>query len=418
MVRLSLFGGLLFLLCHALALSQSTEKLSLKDALAIARDNNPEICAAQKELEAASGRILQAGRIPSPELSVTLNEVPTNFNFGDAGEQDIGLLQSIEFPGKRSLRVDVSKQDKSIAECSLSRAKAIVSARVKRAYYQSLLAGEAVSNLEFTITLLSDFLRTVTGRYQAGTSKYLDVIRAKVELTRLRNDLVDVKRDQQTRLGELYVLLGKTGSTPVVLSDSLTYQPITISQDSAVELYASQSNFVMLVERGMQRNQSALTLAQSSYLPDFSLGVALQKRPGLVSPTGSSNYLGFHIGASVPLWFWQGPKGEVQEAEALLDISRIRVAAAQLRVRQNILSAYRSAMVAQEQLQVFLTSLLRDAEDELHSGISAYHNNQVEALYLFDIYRTYLATQMEYARALFNLLAARAELEVAGEVGE
>jgi outer membrane protein TolC len=153
-------------------------------------------------------------------------------------------------------------------------------------------------------------------------------------------------------------------------------------------------------------------------LPDFSLGIAAQKRPGQISPAGSSNYIGFQFGASIPLWFWQGPKGEVQEAEALLDVSTIRIAATRLRIRQSILNAFRSANVAQEQLQVFDASLLGDAEDELSAGIAAYQNNQVDALNLFDIHRTYRATKIEYARALYNLLAAKAELEVAGEVAE
>lgn len=410
-----------FLFCGIAGLAQNAEKLSLNDAITIALNNNPDLLAAQKEIEAASGRVLQAGRIPNPELSVTFNEVPTNFSFGDAGEKDIGLSQPIEFPGKRGSRVDVAEHGKSIAEFSLSRTKAIVSAKVKQVYYQSLLAGEVINNLEFTITLLSDFLRTVTERYQAGSSKYLDVIRAKVEVTRLRNDLVEAKREHQTRLGELNVLLGRTGSTPVVLSDSLTYQPLGMLQDSAVELYANQSNFLKIVEREAQRSQSVLNLARTSYLPDFSLGITLQKRPGTISPdnrSGSSNYLGFQFGVSVPLWFWQGPKGEVQEAQGLLDISNIRIAAARLRVRLNILSAFRSASVAQEQLQVFDTSLLRDVEDEVRAGISGYQNNQVDALNLFDIYRTFRATKIEYSRSLYNLLAAKAELEVAGEVAE
>ncbi|MBI5464950.1 MAG: TolC family protein [Ignavibacteriales bacterium] len=399
--------------------------LSLRQAMNEALAYNPEILKTQKEIDAAAARVLQAGRIPNLELSVAYNEISTSLAVGDAGEKDVGLTQPIEFPGKRGSRVDVAEHGKSIAELSLLRTKAIVSAKVKRAYYQSLLAGEVVSNLKFTITLLSDFLRTVTERYQAGASKYLDVIRAKVEVTRLRNDLVEAKREQQTRLGELNVLLGRTGNTPVVLSDSLTYQPLGIPQDSAVEVYANQSNILKIVEREAQRSQSVLNLARTSYLPDFSLGVALQKRPGQISPTGSSgnpslrdNYLGFQFGASVPLWFWQAPKGEVQEAEALLDMSNIRISAARLRVRLNILSAFRSASVAQEQLQVFDTSLLRDVEDQLRAGISAYQNNQVDALNLFDIYRTFRATKIEYARALYNLLAAKAELEVAGETAE
>ena len=410
-----LLWGALVLFVAPAASAQTTAKLSLQDALTIALNNNPEITAAQKEIEAASGRVLQAGRIPNPELSVTFNEVPTNLDFGNASEKDVGLSQPIEFPGKRGLRVEVAEHDRSIAEFALLRTESIVSSKVKRAYYQILLAREVVSNLEFTITLLSDFLRTVTERYQAGTSKYLDVIRAKVEVTRLRNDLVEAKREQQTRLGELNVLLGRSGTTSFVLSDSLTYQPLSMLQDSAVELYANRSSFLKIVEREAQRSQSVLNLARTSYLPDFSLGVTLQKRPGTVSSTGSSNYLGFEFGASVPLWFWQGPKGEAQEAEALLDIATIRSSAARLRVRQNILSAFRSATVAQEQVQVFDLSLLRDVEDQLRAGISAYQNNQVDALNLFDIYRTFRSTKIEYVRALYNLLAAKAELEAAGE---
>jgi cobalt-zinc-cadmium efflux system outer membrane protein len=410
--------AVLFVFVQLSMLGQSKEVFSLEKAVDLALRNNADVLLAQKEIEAATGRIRQAGRIPNPELSVTLNEVPSNLKIGDAGEKDFGLSQSLEFPGKRASRVDVAEHGRSITEFSLARTRVIISSKVKRAYYQSLLAGEVVGNLEFTISLLSDFVRTVTERYQAGASKYLDVIRAKVEVTRLRNDLIEARREQQTRLNELNVLLGRTDGIPLVLSDSLTNQPLTMPQDSAVELYTSQSNFLKIVEREAQRSQSVLNLARTSYLPDFSLGVAMQKRPGQISPTGSTSYIGFQFGASIPLWFWQGPKGEVQEAEALRDVSTIRMAATRLRIRQSILSAFRSASVAQEQLQVFDASLLGDAEDELRAGITAYQNNQVDVLNLFDIYRTYRATRIEYVRALYNLLAAKAELEASAEVPE
>ncbi|MEW6060466.1 MAG: TolC family protein [Bacteroidota bacterium] len=397
-------------------MAQQAHVLSLNDAITMALNNNPAILAAQKEIDVLEGRILQAGRIQNPELSFTYNEVPTNFSFGVAGEKDIGLSQTIEFPGKRTARIDIAKHGKAIAELSLARTKAIITAEVKRAYYQGLLAKEVVSNLKFTINLLSDFLKVVTERYQTGASKYLDVIRAKVELTRLQNDLTEAKREEEVRLGELNILLGNVGSLSLILSDSLTVQPLSITQDSAVEFYMARSNFLRIAEMELLRNQSLVNLARTSYLPDFSIGVALQNRPGTISPTGSSTYFGVSVGVSVPLWYWQGPKGEVQEAEASLNISTIRIKAVRLRVQQNILNAFRSASVAQEQLQIFDTALLRDTEDELRAGISSYQNNQIDALNLFDIYRTVRATKIEYARALYNLFAAQAELEVAGEI--
>ena len=398
--------------------SGAQEKLSLQQAIAMATVNNSEILAAQKEIAAAAGRILQAGRIPNPEVAITFNETPTNFNLGDAGEKDIGIFQSLEFPGKRGARLAVAGHEQAVIALVRDRVKTIVASRVKKVYYQVLLAGEFAQNLDFNVTLLNGFLKTVTERYQAGTSTYLDVIRAKVELARLRNELVEAQRDYVTKIGELNLLLGRSGETPVILIDSLAYQPFTLPQDSAIAMFSAQSALLKIIERESLRSQSLLNLARKSYLPDFGFGFSWQNRPGQTSPAGSSRYFGFELGVSIPLYFWQAPRGEVQEARALVDLGALRIAAAQRRVRQSLVSAYRLVEVANQQVQSFETALLRDAEDELRAGISAYQNNQVDALNLFDIYRTYRATKIEYARALYNYAAARAELEASAEAPE
>jgi hypothetical protein len=53
--------GLVFLFYPLVALSQSTERLSLNEAITTALVLNPEVLRAQREVEAAEGRILQAG---------------------------------------------------------------------------------------------------------------------------------------------------------------------------------------------------------------------------------------------------------------------------------------------------------------------------------------------------------------------
>lgn len=406
----------LFSFLFLIETSSAQEKLSLQQALDAALANNPDVLSAQKEIAITASRILQAGRFANPELTFMFNETPTSFSFGNAGEKDIGLSQTLEFPGKRGARIKVASHDKAIAELALRRTRTVVASQVKRAYYQALLADEVIDNLQFTLGLLEDFLKTVTERYQTGASRYLDVIRTKVELTRLRNDAVEAQRDYQLQLAELNVLLGRADETEAQLADSLAYQPFPISQDAALALYEKQSAFLQIAEREASRSQAVLRLAQKSYLPDFNLGLALQNRA--TAPNSSSSFFGFGLGVSVPLWFWQAPRGETQEAHALVDLGTLRLEAARRLVRQKILSAHRVASVADQQVRVFETSLLQDAEDELRAGIAAYQNNQIDALNLFDIYRTYRATKIEYARALYNYLAALAELEAAGEVFE
>jgi cobalt-zinc-cadmium efflux system outer membrane protein len=403
---MSMTGVVLFLI-HGIAFSQAGEKLSLTTAILIALQNNEQVLTAEREIEAASGRILQAGRIPNPNLIVAYNEVPTTFDVGGARERDIGISQTIEFPGKRGSRVEAAEIELGMAQFSLKRAQTIVSSSVKRAYYSVLLAAEVVENLGLTISLIGDFRAVVTQRYQAGSSRYLDVIRTTVELTRYEN-----------RLSELNLLLGRFPEEPLILADSLTYTPLTLAADSALAIYTHESAVLERAAQEVARGQSLLRLAEKSYLPDFFLGAVLQKRPGEISPTGSSHYIGMEVGVSIPLWFWQGPRGEVQESQAALEASGIRFEATRRRVHQSIGAAYRTAQVAEGQLKVFDASLLRDVEDVLRAGISAYQNNQIDALNLFDIYRTYRATNVEYARALYNFSAAVAQLEAAGELPE
>ncbi len=421
--------GILFLLLPFIAFGQlapkapgKAEKLSLQDAIQLALNNNPDLLRAQKEIDAASGRILQAGRIPNPEVEFGWNETPLNFNIRDADEKDIGVIQQIEFPTKRSNRISIATYDKEIAELQFERAKIVLSARVKKAYHTLLFSEQIVENLQQQTELLKDFLDVANGRLRAGTGTYLDVIRAKVELTRLNNDLVEARREVLARRVQLNVLLGQNPEQAFELTDSLSYAPLGVEQDTILQRLMNQSATLKIAQRAVIRQQSVLSLAKTSYLPDLRLGLFHQRRAE--QPPFNANQftgtttksLGIQLGLSVPLWFWQEPKGLVQEASAVVNIAELNLLATQRRIRASLLNAFNLVDVAKAQVKVFDTTLLADAEDILKTGIAQYQNNQIDALNLIDVYRTYRTTNVEYARALLNFVNAVADLEAAAEL--
>jgi outer membrane protein, heavy metal efflux system len=404
------------------AAAQPTDKLSLTEALATALHNNPDVLRAQLEITTSDGRILQAGSIPNPEFELGLSEVPTSFNVREAGEWEFGIRQSIEFPTKRSHRIDVAVLDRELAELHLERTKTLVTAHVKKAYYGVLFSQEIVRGLEGQLNLLKDFQQLVQSRFAAAASNYLDVVRSKVETARTTNDLTDVRRETQLRETQLNLLLGRSSDASLQLSDSLAYSPLVMNNDSLVDQLQKRSAAFMIVQKTVARQQSVLCLAGTRYLPDFSIGVSHQRSAeqppfNANSFTGvTTNSLGIQVGISVPLWFWQEPRGQVREAEALVEIARVSVAATERSIRANIVNALRAVNDAETQLQVFDRSLLTDANDILKTGIDQYRNNQIDVLNLVDIYRTYRATRVEYLRALTNSLVARADLDAASEL--
>lgn len=418
---------LLLMVCSAFAQTASrtaeqAEKLSLQEALAFALENNSDIQKARKQIDAAAGRILQAGRIPNPEFEIGWNETPTNFNIANADERDIGIRQQIEFPTKRSNRVEVAGHDQHIAELALERTKTLVAAQVKSAYYSVLLSKEIVKSLEQQVKLLKDLQELLTSRYQAGQANYLDVVRVKVEIARLNNDLAEALRDERLRKSQLNIIIGRNADQLFDAADTLSYTPLPFARETVGSRLLEKSATLKIAQRFVIRQQSVLSLAKTSYLPDFSIGLFHQRRAE-EPPFDANRFLGtttnsvgVQLGVSIPLWFWQEPKGQIQEAAALVDIASLNYGSVERRVRANVLSAFDLAEVMERQMKVFDETLLRDSRDILTTAVAQYQNNQLDILNLFDVYRTYLATRVEYARALYNYAAALAGLEAAAEL--
>lgn len=392
-------------------------KLSLNEAIKIAQQDYPLINTALKEIDVASGKILQAGRLQNAEFSLEVNEIPPDVDFGEAGEVDLNFSQTFEFFGKRSTRIQSAELQKKIAELNYERIRKLIASQVKKVYFNGLLSNQIVESIQSNINLLNDFLAQVTDRYQAGTSSYLDVIRAKVEILRLKNELVDAMRNYQKVTGQLKILLGKDNETEYELTDNLYYQSQNFNGDTVINFYSSQSNFLRITEIQVEQNKSLLSLAEKNSLPDFDFGLALQNRQS-TSENGFDQRLGFNIGITLPMFYSSGARGDIQEAEANLSISDIRLQYAKARVSQSIRTAFNNLSFAQEQLSLFDTSLLWEIEDEMRAGITAYQSGQIDMLNLLDIYRTYRATKIEYSRTVYNTLVALTELEVSSEVIE
>ncbi len=402
------------------AMTTAQERLSLDQAINEALKNNPDIIATRYEIEAAEGRIAQAGRIPNPEIEFSWGEMPSLFKFGEADERDIGIVQSIEFPTKRGHRIDVASLEKRLVELKLERIRVLVASSTKKAYIDLLLSKANLESLRAQRLLLGDFLEVANSRLRTGAGTYLDVIRAKVEMTRVGNELVEAERQIFHARSELNLLIGREGTVSIEPSDSLNAH--YVHPDTSIQNLTANSRYLKMAQLTVEKNRSSLSLARSSYLPDFSLGVSHQYRAeeppfdanNFTGETGSG--VGVQLGVSVPVWFWQEPAGQVQEASAFLQTTETRAIVVERKIRASVnesLSAFRSAFA---QVRSFEATLLEDAKDILNTGIDQYRSNQIDVLNLLDVYRTHRAAQAEYNRAVANLAKAIADLEAAVEL--
>jgi cobalt-zinc-cadmium efflux system outer membrane protein len=392
--------------------SPGDDGFTLEQAVTVALKNNPGVLSALKEAEASLGRRLQLEAIPDPEVFFSDEGLGLGRRSKVEGEKEIsfGIQQSLEFPGKRALRSRVGKYGERIALLEVERAKLVVGAEVKRAYYKTVLSSKTVSSLEGTLALLDRFIETAAARYQAGAVPYLDVLRPRVEKARAQNELLEARNELRTDKVRLNILMGRRGDDPLELMTGLAFVPPAGDLAAVREEALSTRPSLKIAGLKLERTIAGLMLSRKNLLPDFSVG--------LFSPSLRANAWGFAVGITVPLYWWKKQKGETIEAAAEKDIEVLSRDSAERRLLARIEEAYSNVTTAAEQVKIFKEKLLGEVESELQLSLTSYGLGKTEALDLLDISRTYRTTQLEYLKALYLYLVSAADLEAAGEDSE
>lgn len=92
-----------------------------------------------RETEIASGARQQAGLIPNPDLSWSVEDTRQGNR-----QTSVSIAQPLELGGKRGARVEVAKRGSEIAWTQLEVRRAELRAQVRGAYYAALTAQERV----------------------------------------------------------------------------------------------------------------------------------------------------------------------------------------------------------------------------------------------------------------------------------
>jgi outer membrane protein, heavy metal efflux system len=388
--------------------ARGQEEMSLDQAVALALKHSPLLLAAEKEADAASGRRLQMQALADPSLVLSNEGLPFSLKGGSGAEKEIslGFEQSLEFPGKRALRGRLGRLGEEMAGLEIERARLLVSAGVKKAYYRAVLSAKSVESIERSVALLDRLIDNLVVKYRTGDAAYADILRARVEKARLLNQALEEKKEGEGAKADLNLRLGRDDAEPLKLTTDIVYAPLERSLEALEAEARIGRPSLKIAALKRRQTETGFDLAAKSRLPDFALGLSF--------PSLRTNAWGFSLGLSLPIW-GKRQKGEIMEAGAARATAVISSGREERRVVAAIRSAFRDAGAAEEQVKVFEQRLLRDMEDELKLSLDQFQFGKIEFFSLLDLYRTYTAARLEHLKAVYLYLISLADLEAAGE---
>ncbi|RPJ02116.1 MAG: TolC family protein [Candidatus Aminicenantes bacterium] len=379
--------------------------LSLGQCLDLAFKQNPLLLSSLEKYRASRARISQALAIPQPSLEFDSDLQPRPFHFRGSGESYLGISQTVEFPGKSSLRGKIASRESDELRAEIDLLRLDLEFQVKQAFYGLLAAQERTSYAQQDHDLSRDFLQKAEIMRTSGDIAEVEVLRARVEASRTANALKVAENNTRLAAAALNFLLARKKYEPLEILGEMRgpFIPLDIE---ALKLRA------LALRPELRGNKAAVekeslrkTAAFFSYLPDFDLGLSRHRIAGELKTWD------FTVSLPIPLFFWQPAKGLAAEADANREALKRESEHLANAIALEVEEAYMNALAASDQIKLFEEQVLTQAEEVYEIFLFKFQEGEIGGIELIDARRSLNEARGSYADALFNYRVTIAALE-------
>jgi len=367
--------------------------LTLEDALQRTLMHGPELLAATEELRAVEAEAVLAGRLPDPELSVTLENVAGDgaYQDSDAAELTIELSQPIELGGKRRLRWEAAELGRQLAANGQKLERAGVLATTRQRFIAALSAQEKLTLAKEQAAVTARALEAAEERIKAGKAPAIDRMRLQGQVS-LAN--LAVTQAERTLLTARQVLAaswcapqadfervaGNLGDLPSV--------PPLSAIDASLEQTAEAVNRRIFTElRGVELEQ-----ARASRIPDPSLTVGWRQ----FNETDENAWL---LGISLPLPLFSLGQEAVAAASSRYHSAKAREVSDRNRARSTLLSAWQALADTRAEAEVLDTQVVPAAMEGFAAAEFGYRAGKFGLLELLDAQRSLFEARQQQLTA-------------------
>jgi len=376
----------------------NAQTLTLESALQTAFANNPDMAAAQWEIDIAQGGRQQAGLIPNPVASWDAEDTRRN-----SRTTTVKLSQTLELGGKRGARIDVATRAQEAAALTLEQRRNGLRADVIDGYYGALRAQERLDLAQRSLALAERGLVVANGRVTAGKSSPVEATRAQVQLSEIR---LEFNRAQMGLTDAYRRLAASTGAA------STDFQAVATQAQAAPELPPTaqllgrleQTVELRLAELQIVQGEATLGLEKAQRIPDLDVSIGSQYDASVRERVNV-------VGVSMPIPLFNRNQGNVLAASRRADQARDLRNAAELRLRTETRQALDLWQTANTEVRSFNQQILPAAQSAVDSATRGFEMGKFNFLDVLDAQRTLIAARTQYLAATAQATEAWVRIE-------
>jgi len=385
----------------------------LQGLLTYARAQSPELNAMRQEADAAAQRIGPAGALPDPVLRVELMDI-NNYASGASpsvlpskvGETKYTLMQMLPLWGKRDLKRDAASAEARQADARSAAAWSDLAALIKVTYAEYYRAADNERLTNEVLGLMARLEQVSQARYAGGLAGQSDAIRAQLEQTAMRTELIAIDSEKRQIRSKLNGLLAREGTAPLADAQSPRSLPSLGPADAGalVERVRQRSPLLQAELARLAAAQKNRELTQANRYPDLQVGVSPTQMGSRITTWG----LMFEM--NIPLQ-QESRRGQEREAEAMVGAAQSRVDAQSHLLMGQLFSNLAGLEAARRTEMLIKTQLLPQSELALKSALAAYENGKTEFAVLLEAQRQIRKARQEVLKSQVEGQTRLAEIE-------
>ena len=396
-----------------LSSSATSSALTLQESIARAESSSPGLQALREQSSAAEARVSGAAALPDPKLQLTY--------FGESVETRTGpqeaiysISQTVPWPQKLSTRKAYAKSGADVARLRYAHSLSQLKRQVTQHYVELAYLNKAIESTEANLRLIDDTASIVEAQVQSGASINA-LLRLEVEKERVGDELDRIRQQQLEERASLAAML----SMEVDELDQVFAFPdrnLISGKRLLVERLQTANPELNLLRQGVSSLDQQVKLSRLDRYPDFTVGLNyIQVGNEGTAPDAGTDPWALTFAVNLPIW---GGKNSSAINESMADK---RAYEQHYRERELQLKAELSALISkradnERRTQRYEKTLIPLAEQALENSRSAYESIQVSVLELIDSERALLDLNLNYWRAVANVL--QADVAIRAVVGD
>jgi outer membrane protein TolC len=401
----------------AAAPAHADPTLSLADAERLAIERDAVLQQLSAEAAGMRNRAVAEGQLMDPKLRFGAVNVPTNtfsLTEEDMTMVEIGVTQ--EFPAGRTRELARKRmtQIATASEAASNDRRRIVQREVRRTWVELAYLAAARDLVASQETWVAQMRNAALARYSSGEGKQLEVLQAGLDVAMLREQELDLDRDETMQRAKLVRWLGEEDAAragPFTLPARADVKPLA-DLEGGLQQHPAQLDYELRIEAA----QTAVDLARQANKPGWMLDLGYGIRGGQMDGKDRPDMLTAMVSVDLPLFRSNRQDREIAAARAEAQGLHEMHTDHQREMRAMLDEAWGVVRRTGDLERFYETDLVPLADQSVQAALLAYRSNRAMVDEVVTARRTALETKLKHLRLSAD--RAQAQYEVDYLVGE